>query len=90
MSLPVRLALSVLRGYKRWLSPLLPGACRFSPTCSEYGRIAIRSHGLTVGAWYMLGRLLRCQPLGRGGIDLPPARPGVRLKAARTAAPAEL
>jgi len=68
----VRLAVAMLRGYKRWLSPLLPRACRFSPTCSEYGQLALKSHGLIVGTWLTLGRLLRCQPLGRGGIDLPP------------------
>lgn len=68
----VRLAVAVLRGYKRLLSPLLPRACRFSPTCSEYGQLALRSHGLFAGTWLTIGRLLRCQPLGRGGIDLPP------------------
>ena len=68
----VRLAVAMLRGYKRWFSPLLPRACRFSPTCSEYGQLALKSHGLIVGTWLTLGRLLRCQPLGRGGIDLPP------------------
>ena len=72
MNLLVRLAVAVLRGYKRWLSPLLPRACRFSPTCSEYGQLALRSHGLFAGTWLTIGRLLRCQPLGRGGIDLPP------------------
>ncbi len=72
MNPPVRLAVAVLRGYKRWLSPLLPRACRFSPTCSEYGQLALRSHGLFAGTWLTIGRLLRCQPLGRGGIDLPP------------------
>lgn len=69
----VRLALALLRAYKRWLSPLLPQACRFSPTCSEYAQVALRSHGPVAGTWLTLGRLLRCQPLGRGGIDLPPA-----------------
>lgn len=80
----VRLAVAVLRGYKRWLSPLLPRACRFSPTCSEYGQLALRSHGLIAGTWLTLGRLLRCQPLGRGGIDLPPpAARSVELGAAK-------
>lgn len=83
MSWPVRLAVALLRAYKRWLSPLLPQACRFSPTCSEYGQLAFRSHGLIAGAWLTLGRLLRCQPLGRGGIDVPPARRGVDLGASR-------
>ena len=57
--------------YKRWLSPWLPRACRFSPTCSEYARIAILKHGILRGIALGLGRLLRCQPLHPGGIDLP-------------------
>ena len=72
MNAPVRAVVALLRAYKRWLSPLLPSACRFSPTCSEYGQIALRSHGLVAGSWLTVGRLLRCQPLGRGGIDPPP------------------
>ena len=68
----VRLTVGLLGAYKRWLSPLLPRACRFSPTCSEYGQIALLSHGLLMGSWLTVRRLLRCQPLGRGGIDLPP------------------
>lgn len=74
MNVPVRAVVALLRAYKRWLSPLLPRACRFSPTCSEYGQIALRSHGLLAGSWLTVRRLLRCQPLGRGGIDVPPAR----------------
>jgi hypothetical protein len=77
MSAPVRAVVALLRGYKRWLSPLLPRACRFSPTCSEYGQIALRSHGLVAGSWLTVRRLLRCQPLGRGGIDVPPAGMGI-------------
>ncbi len=76
MNALVKLAVSVLRAYKRLLSPLLPGACRFSPTCSEYGQLALGSHGLFVGTWLTIGRLLRCQPLGRGGIDPPPPAAG--------------
>ena len=74
MNVPVRAVVALLGVYKRWLSPLLPRACRFSPTCSEYGQIALRSHGLLAGGWLTIRRLLRCQPLGRGGIDVPPAR----------------
>ncbi len=79
MSLPVRVAVVLLRTYKRWLSPILPRACRFSPTCSEYGRLAFQSHGVLRGGWLTLLRLLRCQPFGRGGIDVPPAPRGAQL-----------
>lgn len=57
--------------YKRFLSPLLPRACRFTPTCSEYARLAVLEYGAVKGSWLALGRLLRCQPLHPGGIDLP-------------------
>lgn len=60
-----------LRLYKRWVSPLLPRACRFSPTCSEYARLAVIKHGALRGSWLAAGRLLRCQPWHPGGVDLP-------------------
>ena len=61
----------LLEVYKRRLSPLLPRACRFSPTCSEYARLALLKHGLWRGGLLATGRLLRCQPFHPGGIDLP-------------------
>jgi uncharacterized protein len=66
-----RLLLLLLAAYKRFVSPLLPRACRFSPTCSEYARLALLKHGLIHGVWLSAWRLLRCQPFARGGIDLP-------------------
>jgi hypothetical protein len=57
--------------YKRWISPWLPRSCRFSPTCSEYARLAILQHGVLRGGLLAAGRLARCQPLAAGGIDLP-------------------
>jgi putative membrane protein insertion efficiency factor len=62
---------TVLVSYKRWISPLLPRACRFAPTCSEYARLAVLKHGPVRGGALAVGRLLRCQPLHPGGIDLP-------------------
>jgi putative membrane protein insertion efficiency factor len=67
----VALALVLLDAYKRWLSPLLPRACRFTPTCSEYARLALVEHGLARGSALALWRLLRCQPFAAGGVDLP-------------------
>jgi hypothetical protein len=66
-----RAVLALLAFYKRRLSPLLPPACRFSPTCSEYARLAVLRDGVARGGARALGRLARCQPLGLGGIDLP-------------------
>ena len=65
--LPGRAAIVLLKGYKRFLSPLLPPACRFVPTCSEYAAEAIGKHGIVKGSALALWRLLRCNPLCRGG-----------------------
>jgi len=66
---PARLAVSALAFYKRVLSPLLPPACRFEPTCSVYAREAIERHGLARGAALAARRLLRCHPFHAGGLD---------------------
>ncbi len=63
--------MALLAAYKRWLSPLLPRSCRFTPTCSEYARLALLEHGLARGSALALWRLLRCQPFAAGGVDLP-------------------
>ncbi len=63
------LALIPLRIYKRWVSPLLPSACRFHPTCSEYTMQAIEKHGVVRGAAIGLRRLLKCHPFHEGGFD---------------------
>jgi len=60
---------AVLRVYKQLLSPWLPPACRFQPTCSEYAAGAIAHYGLWRGALKGLWRLLRCHPFTRGGYD---------------------
>ena len=65
----MQLALTILRIYKRWISPMLPSACRFYPTCSEYMMEAIKKHGLWRGAGRGLRRLLRCHPFHGGGFD---------------------
>lgn len=69
-SLPVRIALLVLRFYKTYLSFLFAGNCRFDPTCSQYAYQAIERFGVLRGFWLGLRRLLRCHPLsGRFGYD---------------------
>lgn len=65
-----------LRLYKRFLSPFLPSACRFYPTCSEYMAEAIALHGPARGVWLGLKRLGRCHPFCEGGID--PVQPKLR------------
>ena len=61
--------MSVLRVYQVCLSPLLPSACRFYPTCSDYMRQAVARHGAARGVWMGLWRLARCHPLHAGGFD---------------------
>jgi uncharacterized protein len=69
MNAGARSTAAVLNFYKRFISPLLPRACRFEPTCSVYAREAIVRHGLGRGAALALRRLLRCNPFHRGGLD---------------------
>jgi putative membrane protein insertion efficiency factor len=64
-----RVILVLLSAYKRWLSPLLPQACRFHPTCSEYMLEAVRRYGAVHGVWAGLKRLARCHPFSPGGLD---------------------
>jgi hypothetical protein len=63
------IAISLLRGYKLIVSPLLPPSCRFTPTCSEYAAEAIGKYGFWKGTALGLKRLLRCHPFAAGGYD---------------------
>lgn len=63
------LVLDLLGVYKAMVSPFLPPACRFEPTCSEYTRDAVEKYGAFKGSWLGMKRLLRCQPLCKGGYD---------------------
>jgi hypothetical protein len=63
------IALVLLRFYKRFISPLLPPACRFEPTCSVYAMGALEKYGFARGSWLALKRLARCHPLNPGGWD---------------------
>ncbi len=62
-------SLGVIRLYRLVVSPVLPPACRFLPTCSAYAMEAIERHGAAKGAWLAIRRLLRCHPFHAGGYD---------------------
>jgi putative membrane protein insertion efficiency factor len=64
-----KVLLGVIRQYQRFLSPVLPKACRYTPTCSVYAQEAIARYGAGKGSWLALRRLLRCNPLGGHGYD---------------------
>ncbi len=64
-----RVFLVILRGYKRFVSPLMPPSCRFYPTCSEYAYQAIERFGVLKGSWLALRRLSKCHPFHEGGVD---------------------
>ncbi|MCZ6696610.1 MAG: membrane protein insertion efficiency factor YidD [Acidobacteria bacterium] len=64
-----RLIIVLFTAYRRVISPLLPPACRFLPSCSEYGATAVERHGIARGTLMAIRRLLRCQPFSRGGFD---------------------
>lgn len=70
--------LALLRAYKTSVSPLLPPACRYTPTCSEYAIEAIERHGVTAGSVLAARRVLSCHPFARGGYDPVPQRAGHR------------
>ncbi|MBX3699644.1 MAG: membrane protein insertion efficiency factor YidD [Dokdonella sp.] len=64
-----RLLIHLLRAYKRVVSPLLGPRCRFHPSCSDYARVALARFGTARGLWLASWRIVRCQPLCRGGHD---------------------
>lgn len=64
-----RVLIALLRFYKVVVSPLLPPACRFIPSCSEYAAEAIERHGVLRGSSLAVRRVLRCHPFHAGGYD---------------------
>lgn len=66
---PKRLSVVLIKVYRRFVSPLLPAACRFSPSCSLYMLQAIEKYGVLRGGLMGTRRLLRCHPYSKGGFD---------------------
>jgi putative membrane protein insertion efficiency factor len=64
-----RLIIGLIRAYQAGISPLLPSTCRFTPSCSEYARVAVERFGAGRGSWLATRRLLRCHPFGGAGLD---------------------
>ena len=64
-----RLLRGLVRSYQLFVSPFLPRACRFHPTCSDYALQALDSHGAWKGSWLAARRVCRCHPWHPGGYD---------------------
>ena len=73
-----RLLMGLVRLYRLAISPLLPPACRFTPTCSAYALEALQRHGALRGGWLATRRLARCHPFHAGGWDPVPGLPAHR------------
>ncbi len=69
-----KLLLLLIRFYRRRISPLFPPTCRYYPTCSQYAIEAIEVHGALKGSLLAAWRILRCNPLFPGGVDLVPPK----------------
>lgn len=72
-----KILISLVRGYRYLMSPLLGRHCRFHPSCSAYAEEALRTHGAGRGAWLALRRVARCHPWHAGGHDPVPPKHGV-------------
>jgi putative membrane protein insertion efficiency factor len=68
-SLPKRMLLWLIRFYRAAISPTHAPCCRFTPTCSQYALEAVEKYGAVKGGWLALRRILRCNPLCKGGYD---------------------
>ena len=62
-------AMLLIRGYQRFISPVLPPSCRFTPSCSQYTLEAVERYGFLKGTWLGGRRLIRCHPFNPGGFD---------------------
>jgi len=74
LSLGQHVLLLLLTLYKGFISPFFAGSCRFVPSCSDYARDAVITHGVVKGCWLAARRLARCQPIGKYGLDPVPPR----------------
>ena len=68
-SIPKRIMLGLIRFYRRFISPMFPPCCRFTPTCSAYALEAIQKYGALKGGYLAVRRILRCNPFHPGGYD---------------------
>lgn len=73
-TMPARVLMLPISGYRRFVSPMLGARCRFAPSCSEYALGALAEHGAVRGLLLAVTRLARCHPFNPGGYDPVPTR----------------
>jgi len=69
-----KIILSLIKFYRKFISPMKPPTCRFYPTCSHYALEAIEVHGVLKGGWLSTKRIAKCHPLHPGGFDPVPKK----------------
>ncbi|MBN1291248.1 MAG: membrane protein insertion efficiency factor YidD [Candidatus Latescibacteria bacterium] len=69
--MPVRIFITLIKIYQKYVSPFFGNHCRFYPSCSQYAILSLTKDGLLKGTFKTTWRLLRCNPLTRGGVDFP-------------------
>ena len=69
MTLLKNLLITLIKGYQKWISPLLPTRCRFQPTCSQYFIESLQEHHFLKGVFFGIRRSFRCHPWGGSGYD---------------------
>lgn len=74
--IPEALVVGLIKFYRRFISPMYPPVCRFSPTCSQYALTSVERFGVIRGGWLAIKRIARCHPFHPGGFDPVPERPG--------------
>lgn len=65
----------LIRAYQKYISPITPATCRYTPTCSSYAITALERHGLAKGSWLAIKRIGSCNPFGGSGYDPVPEKP---------------
>ena len=75
-----KIVVTLIKGYKMFISPLLPPSCRYQPTCSTYAIQAVERFGVIQGGWLAIKRILRCHPFHPGGYDPVPHKHSLKRK----------
>lgn len=68
-SVPSHITVGAIEAYQRLISPFMPPACRFYPSCSHYAKEAVQRHGVAKGLFLAAKRLGKCHPFHSGGVD---------------------